>query len=236
MGNIFIYGGCVTRDTYEHLVGHTLLEYVARQSLISANSPATKMLGAGELASPFQSRSLNGDVDSVLFSKVRSRSSEVDLVLVDLLSERLGVFALPDKTYITHSVELKKSGRLGDLRPPLVKFGTDKHFHLWRRGMLKFARVLESRGLLGKTLVFDTPWAEFTDSGEEVPLFRNISAVEAGLLYVRYYSFIEELGIRVVRLPVELAISTESHKWGVAPYHYIESAYLWMRDRVYENV
>lgn len=236
MGNIFIYGGCVTRDAFEHMAGHKLIEYVARQSLISANSPATDLLQPGELSSAFQNRSLDGDINSTLLRKIRRRANETDLLLVDLLSERLGVFVLPDGSYVTNSRELARSGRLGSLKPKLIKFGTDKHFGLWKRAVARWVRNLHDGGVFDRTLVIETPWASVTDTGELVEEFREMSPGTANVLYFRYYQHLRDVGLRAVRLPDHLAVSTVNHKWGASPYHYADPAYHWIRDQVNASI
>lgn len=232
MSNLFIYGGCVTRDTFGHLEGHTLLEYVARQSLISAASGGTDLLGTGVLASAFQNRSLDGDIKSNLFPSLRRRADDTDLVLIDLLSERLGVLALSDGAYVTNSRELGLSGRLGPLKTKRIAFGTDRHYKLWERATTRLMSTLERTNLTSKVLVLETPWAEQTEAGTQVPPFRGMQAPEANQLYLRYYALIRKLGLRSVRIPDDLAVSSLAHKWGPAPYHYADPAYHWMRDQI----
>ncbi|MDQ0678107.1 hypothetical protein QFZ30_001489 [Arthrobacter pascens] len=232
MGNIFIYGGCVTRDAFEHLEGHTLLDYVARQSLISAASAGTDLLGTGTLASAFQNRSLDGDIKSTLLPKLRRRAADADLVLMDLLSERLGVLALADGSYVTNSRELRTSGRLGDLKPKQIAFGTDRHFNLWQRAVRQLMRNLSAGNLTNKVLVIETPWATLTDTGEDVTTFRGIPAAEANTLYLRYYDHLRTLGLRAARIPEHLAVSSLTHKWGPGSYHYADPAYHWMREQI----
>ncbi|TDK27680.1 hypothetical protein E2F48_00620 [Arthrobacter crusticola] len=223
------------RDTFDYLgEGHTLTGYVARQSLISAASPPTALLGEGKLASAFQNRSLDGDINSTLFRQVRELGPSADIFLIDLLSDRLGVYALPDKTYITNSRELRASGRLGSLEkgPSLIKFGTEKHFNLWKRAADKLVASINEVGLRERTLVMETPWASRTDTGEEVVSFRGMSASEAGELYRPYYTHLRRRGLLSKRLPDKLAVSSLTHKWGPEPYHYAPPAYEWMRDEI----
>ena len=232
MSNIFIYGGCVTRDTFEHMKGHNLLDYVARQSLVSATFGGTDLLGTGVLSSAFQNRSLDGDIKSNLVPTLRRRAPDTDLVVIDLLSERLGLLALPDRTYVTNSRELQLSGRLGTLKTKRIAFGTDRHYQLWQRAVARLVSALEHTQLLDKVLVLETPWAEHTETGEPVPLFRGLQSPEANQMYLRYYAFIRELGIRSVRIPDNLVVSSLTHKWGPAQYHYADPAYHWMRDQI----
>ncbi len=53
------------------------------------------------------------------------------------------------------------------------------------------------------------------------------SAADWNDLYRPYYAFIEELGLPVVTLPAELALTDAGHRWGISPYHYVPEAYAW---------
>lgn len=224
--NILIYGSCVSRDAFEGLGdGYDLLGYVARQSLISAMTPGTILLDGEALDSKFQNRSLRGDLSSNLIPTLRRFASDVDVLLIDLTDERLGVIQLPDDSYITHSHELLSSGRLESLPtiPKRLDFATDKHFLLWSRAATKFASHLESLGLLNRTLVVNTPWATHTESGEVVPKFR-LPTAEMNNAFPKYFDHLRALGFQVYDLPSEASVSTLDHKWGPAPYHFGLSA------------
>ncbi|MFF5790425.1 DUF6270 domain-containing protein [Paeniglutamicibacter sp. NPDC012692] len=233
MARIFVYGGCVTRDAFELMKGeHTLVQYVARQSLISANSQPTRTLRTSVLTTSFQDRAVRNDLDSTLHSMIRSRGATADMFMFDILSERLGVYRLPGKTYITRSVELAKS-KLLDALPGaavVVNFGTDTHFDLWKIAADKFITELKTANIFHKTMLFEAPWTDVTELGEPVPRFRGWSAAEANALYARYYEYLQSRGLHTRRIPADMAVSTASHKWGPSPYHYVGDAYLWMRD------
>lgn len=223
------------RDTYNHLGDdHTLTAYIARQSLVSAASNPTTLLGTGKLASAFQNRSLDGDIGSTLFPQVRRHSPGVDVFLIDLLSDRLGVFALPDGSYVTASKELRISGRLEILerRPSLVAFGTARHFSLWKKAAGRLIAHIDAASARPRTLVIETPWASHTESGELVPTFRGLSAAHANELYAPYYGYLRDAGLSSRRLPDEFVASSLTHKWGPAPYHYSLPAYEWMKDEI----
>lgn len=235
---VLIYGGCVTRDAFEHLDdSFKLVGYLARQSLISAASPGTGLLAEASLQSSFQNRSLNGDIASTLFGSIRVAAPKIDLFAIDILSERLGVFKLADGSYITHSGELGRSGLLNslDVKPSLLRFGTDKHFATWKSAANKFVDVLKNSKVLEKTVLIETPWASKTDTGEDVEPFRGISSEQANEMYQRYFKYLRDLGVKSCKLPHELAVSSNQHKWGRNPYHYAEPAYLWIRDAICEN-
>jgi Family of unknown function (DUF6270) len=149
-----------------------------------------------------------------------------------LVVERLGVLRLADNTFVTRSGALAASGQMEKLpEPRSYRFGTEGHYRTWEVAARQFVDVLTGTGLLPKTLMGETPWAKDMDNGQELPLFRGLDPVRANEIHERYYAFLRDLGVRSVRLPDELAVSTYSHRWGAAPYHYVSPAYEWMRDR-----
>lgn len=235
LASIFIYGGCVTRDAFEHMKDdHMLVHYVARQSLVSAASPATTILSVDTLSTGFQNRSVRGDLQSSLHPSITRFAPTTDLFVFDLLSERLGVYRVPGGTYITKSVELAKTGLVATLprAAVVIAFGTDEHFNLWKAAADALAARLRTAGLLDRALLFEVPWTDVTITGEMVPKFRGWDASHANKLYARYYAYIRSLGIRVVPVPEELALSTTSHKWGPSPYHFIDETYIWMKHQI----
>ncbi|MGX9900561.1 DUF6270 domain-containing protein [Arthrobacter sp. SA17] len=173
-----IYGSCVSRDAFEENTdSQTLLGYVARQSMISAMSRPTNLLNGDALASSFQNRSLTGDLKSNLLQTIRRHAAETDLLVIDLTDERLGVVSLPDKTYVTRSQELVSSGRLDSLEGParFINVATERHWVLWESAATRFFNALTSLGLKDRTLILNTPWAEFTETGDAVEEFRGTS-------------------------------------------------------------
>ncbi|MCU1521071.1 MAG: hypothetical protein JWN19_1456 [Arthrobacter sp.] len=239
MAELVIYGGCVTRDTFEDIkADHKLLAYISRQSLISASSRPTKLLTPLPPTTGFEARNFNGDISSSLYGTLERFADTADLFAFDLVVERLGVLRLADNTFVTRSGALATSGQLKKLAtaPRSYRFGTEGHYRTWEVAARKFVAVLTRTGLLAKTLMVETPWANVMDNGQELPRFRGLDPNKANGIYERYYAFLRDLGVQSVRLPDELAVSTDAHRWGAAPYHYVPPAYEWIRDRFLESV
>lgn len=238
MAGIFISGGCVTRDTYESMKDeYELTAYSARQSLISAASKPTSIVGEvpGE---GFEVRALQGDLDSTLFPRIAEAAPRTDLFLLDLLVERFGVLELPDGAYVTRTPNLNKSGVLGDLflEAPHIKFGTPAHLELWRPAAEQLVSCLESSGLLGRSLLVETPWTGVTLAGEPVRPYSGWDPEETNAKYAVYYDILKGLGIRAIRLPDELVVSDENHKWGASPFHYAPATHDWLAGQVRETL
>ena len=81
-------------------------------------------------------------------------------------------------------------------------------------------------------MVLRVPFASQTRDGHQVPQYMQRSAADWNDLYRPYYAFIEELGLPVVTLPAELALTDAGHRWGISPYHYVPEAYAWLMAEV----
>lgn len=222
------------RDTFGYMEDeHTLTGYIARQSLISAASAPTA-LGGPLVTKGFEARAVQGDLNSSLYGVLREAANRTDILVMDLLVERFGVLKLPDGSYVTRTPNMRLSETLGEMweTAEYIELGTDAHFALWTAAVDKLVPVLEETGLLPRTLMFETAWAEMTDEGEPVRRYSGWSAERAAGMFARYYAHMRALGIRSVRLPDELVLSTESHQWGPSPYHYVAPAYEWMRGQI----
>lgn len=158
---IAILGSCVSRDTCEYLPGAEVVAYVARQSMITVLHPVgADRFPADALESDFQARMFAGDqvadgVDRVL-------QSSADLLLVDLVDERRGVWKFPDGSFLTNSLEATRTG-VEEWAPSegarLIPFGTDEHFELWTQGLVSVIRQLRAHSRIPMMFV-DLDWAE----------------------------------------------------------------------------
>lgn len=169
----FIYGSCVSRDTFEFLdANFDLIRYVARQSMVSAGTDARVLRPQLEqIDSAFQSRMVTGDLSGDLPSALATAAPELDLLLVDLVDERGGVIDV-DGAYVTKLSEFWSSGGQRATRGmEHHPFGTDLHFALWQASAVRFVRQLVDLELVPKTVVLRTPWASRYDDGEplEIP-------------------------------------------------------------------
>lgn len=229
MGKIMVYGGCVTRDAVEQFP-HELLAYVARQSLISGMAPPGKPPAQIGLASAFQRRAVEDDFRSSLRTTVARHAEEIDLLLMDILAERFGVYRVLGGRFVTRSSELteaKIESRIPGRRE-LERFGTDTHFRYWSTAAKRFERLVSSHGLKERVVVIETPWAKANEVGECTAKAVGMLADEANTKYQRYYDLLRTLGFAVHCIPDDLVIASSSHKWGEAPFHYVDAVYDWL--------
>lgn len=232
MTRTFIYGSCVSRDTFEFLRphGYDLVRYVARQSLVSAFSPGLEAatLPGLDVTSPFQRRMLAGDWGSSLVPQLRAHREEVDLLLWDLCDERLGVWRLPEGEVVTRSVDAISSGLEASLadRAEVVSFGSPGHLAAFTDASRQFRDVLADTGLLERTLLLAPPWATHTDDGSPTPTSFGLSAQVANGIFDAYHRVVQNiLDVPVVTLGQDRVVAAAGHQWGPAPFHYADSVY-----------
>lgn len=233
MSKVFLYGGCVIRDAYENIREEVeLQDYVARQSLISAiNMPAK--LPEADLGSPFQSRMINGDIKSSLIHKMKAAAPSTDLFVMDCHVERSGVYLLKDKSFITKSVDLRRSKLLRDVYGHThVQVGSARHTAFYEIAARRFVGRLEQFGLKEKTLVIDAPWANMDDTGAPFELYEDRPIQQISEQVGSLARILEGHGLKIVRMPDELAVGKSDHQWGRAPFHFGSDAMEWVSTQM----
>lgn len=228
---VFIYGSCVSRDTFEHLDPEqfSLVHYVARQSALSATTRPVELMAPPSAASRFQQRMLEGDFRSTLRPLLQQHANETDVLLVDLTDERLGVYLLPDGTVVTRSVELIESGAEQSLPAGThyVQFGTQQHFEFWSGAIQALGDTIRQTMPHASVALLNVPWAEWSESGAPTPDSFGVTAAQANPVFDSYAEIAgEALGAHVITLDPADVVSGPHHPWGDAPFHYAERVYL----------
>ncbi|MBM6403500.1 hypothetical protein JQN72_04490 [Phycicoccus sp. CSK15P-2] len=229
---VLIYGSCVSRDTFEYLqpLGYRLVDYVARQSLVSAFSAVdTALLVPFEADSAFQRRMLENDWRASLVPTLEAKGGRADVLLWDLCDERLGIRELSDGGFVTRSVDLISTGvdaRMTGLSA-LVDLGSPRHLELWTEALSSWRSLLSRAGLLERLVLLAPPWAEKTRDGAASPTSFGRTARQANALFDIYHERAANLlGCPVVSLDRGEARSDSDHRWGLAPFHYTEQNYV----------
>lgn len=228
---VFIYGSCVSRDTFEHLDPEQfeLVEYVARQSALSATTRPVESVAPPTLTSRFQQRMVTGDFQSSLRPLLAQHAADIDVLLIDLTDERLGVYLLPDGTVVTRSVELIESGAEQSLPQGAhyVAFGTQQHYEYWSGAIRALGDSIRQTAPRAAIALLDIPWAEWSESGQQTPDSFGVGAAQANPVFRSYVEVAAQaLGAHVISLDAAEVVSGPHHPWGDAPFHYAEKVYL----------
>lgn len=203
--------------------------------MISAASPRGVLRGESALKSKFQNDCVRNDIRSSLLKSVEEKAHDVDVFVLDLVDERLGVYELAPGTYITQTWELEESKLLQqqEKKPRLIKFGTDEHFELWTNAATEvLAAIKKTRKPL---IVLAPDWAEEADDGQKL-VYRSEFSAAHNRRYERYIGFLRDQGCRVVSPGQEVVKASTKHQWGLAPFHYTEAVYHEMRDAIAKAV
>lgn len=232
--DVFLFGSCVARDLQEIASSRFYRRaYIARQSLISATTPPYVFEGRAALDSAWQHRMVLGDLESNLLMRLAEVGSRTDLVIWDLTDERLGVQPLGDGSFGTITPDSLRSGILEAFQEagdPIL-FGSAEHLELWGRGLSRFVAVLDALGLRQRTYVLAPQWADLDVAGEQIEREGDRAAADWGRAFAPYLQRLARRGITVVPLPEALIRTDSEHKWGRAPYHYVDDAYAhWARE------
>lgn len=235
---VIIYGSCVARDTYEYMNHEnlSLARYIARQSLISANSRPTHIESSWlqSLDSEFQQRTLRGDFGSSLFGEIEANSAEGGLLLWDLTDERMGVWQLGGDRYVTRTIELIKSGLDAHYRSraELIPFGSDQHFELWSAALNPFKLALRGSGFLSQPILLAPPFAKRCTSRAKMSE-KQLSQIRDHNHYAqRYIAEARCFGAKVITGRARPAAAADN-RWGRAPYHYSRQDYLKLAKSVH---
>ncbi|GAB3075645.1 DUF6270 domain-containing protein [Pedococcus soli] len=235
---VLVVGSCVSRDTFEFLRPEyfTLRGYVARQSLVSGFGPAGEPhFDLSGLPSAFQRRMLEGDARSSLPSVVAELADEVDLVLWDLVDERLGLLDHEDGTVSTDSVELRQAQLDGQAptEPSGPAFGSPEHLARFTAVLPRWRALLEEHGLRSRTVLLAPPWATTTTTDEPTPASFGLEADRANELTRRYLDAVAaEVPVPVLGRDLTEVRGRADHQWGKAPFHYDDRTYLALAEQV----
>ena len=166
------------------------------------------------VASEFQRRMAVGDLQGNLVAQVEMHQPEV--IVWDLCDERNGVHRFKSGHFYTRNILYKDTKPEGEI----IQFGSDEHLRLWVEALDGLLSKLGDR----KIIVNATPWAIKNDKGEPV----NSDDTKASVFNrnaERYFDAIAERGIPIIRVDQDKAIALSSHKWGEAPFHYVDGTY-----------
>ncbi|HJX76993.1 DUF6270 domain-containing protein [Glutamicibacter sp.] len=229
MKRVFIYGSCVTRDSEPFFkdYGLELAGYVARQSLISAfRKVETSEFDFSKVASNFQRTMTRGDVEGNLRFEIARTNP--DVIIWDICDERLGVKLVKTGGLVTRSRDHIAEGIHPGPFGRFINFGADEHFKLWKRGLDELLKVLKRSGLADRLFLNATPWAVEDEFGQNYN-GQAETAEQFNRDADRYLDYASQSGVTVVPTSQSDTISrTDGHRWGPAPFHYVDATYLAM--------
>lgn len=187
--------------------------------------------------SGFQARSLIGDIVSDAPKRIASYANKVDGILLDIATDRRGVYDIGGGRYISHTYELGKSGLLKNFpQRKFIEFGSDQHKKLFTEAATKIKSTLLDAQVFEKVFLLSFPYTQVSDSDAEVPLSLGKTAIEWNQLTADYYAILLKLDFNLLDLPANLAVSTSTHTWGIGQDHLVDGAYAWWAEQIYSKI
>lgn len=190
--------------------------YCARQSIVSsvAKPVSQETIAALEFKEgthPFHRRLVEEDFLKTSLDQL-SKKNPNGFVILDLIEERVALGVTRCGTYVTFSQAASGFSNARSLITRLIQPYSDEHVELFRQAIGSFAPWLGSRTvIIHKAFYAEGNW-EFAHANR--------------VLGKMYEMVIRSLSSsRIIEVGQGLRVSCPSHKWGLAPYHYIDGYY-----------
>jgi Family of unknown function (DUF6270) len=228
---LLIFGSCVSRDILNHQQDKTrlvLVDYYARCSLASLGARPIEMPSSVQnIRSQFQKRMVERDIrKDFLNDLARLR---FDILLLDLIDERLNLYVEPQGRACTLSSELISSGFRADSNGG-AKYvsGSEEFWRLWEAGWSILVNKLRGLGVLDRLLVNQVFWGARTENeGNFEPHYSSKHIDSANQFLWRMYQRISAdiPSEQFLRFDQGLMTGSITHTWGISPFHYVDAYY-----------
>ena len=218
-----IWGSCVTRDALEFILNCNINIYVSRQSIISACSQnispsEIKRIKLNNNIGGFHKRVITEDIYKTSLRRLNNCSS-TNILIIDLIDERNGLLFF-DNTYITHSLALREHSNIEFLSKYKIYAFSKKYTELFCNKITLFCNKIKS------SIPNDRKYIIIHKAYYSDPT--NDKFIKINNTLKLYYSLLEKYlpNAISIEVPCQYRLSSIYHKWGEAPYHYIDEYYL----------
>jgi len=227
--DVDIWGSCVTRDAFafDKAAEYNVRGYFTGLSLISLYSEPTEIsLNDIPLTSDFQKRVIYDDFTKSFKKYIGEKPSP--FLIIDFIDERFAVLR-KGNCCITESNEFRQSGLAVKAEP--IK-GPER-MKLWKERALLFIEEITSCYASKKIILHKAFWREryATGNGEEKS-FDESYINDNNKRLTEYYRFIEENIPGIKTIVINDFNALETHKWGLAPFHYQDAYYLELLEQL----
>lgn len=219
---IGIIGSCVSRDPFElKRDKYHISFYIARSSFASMFGESFKSdVPLHLISSPWQRSSVECDIRKL--ARTTIIDSIPDILVIDFIDERFGLLDSAG-TVATLSLPMAEllQGEYGDAT--FIRNSSKVYRELWLKGWKEFVRIVRSIGLAEKCVLHKVRWASHDSMGQA---FKE-DLVKAGNRNLEWCyeeakaSFPE---LKVIEPADNHLVGDINHKWGPAPYHYMQTA------------
>lgn len=108
-----------------------------------------------------------------------------------------------------------------------IAFDSDMKFEKWKLGVERFLEHAEAVNVIDKVLINKVYWAQTIDNGSEFSAIEKEYIERNNIFLNKAYSFFEGFlsEKQFIEYPNLFFKAKNEHKWGVEPFHYIDSLY-----------
>lgn len=230
---ILVFGSCVSRDIIRFAGDQQfeLVDYYARSSLASMGAMPvdTCEKDLAQIVSPFQQRMVARDMSKSFLDDLKTL--EFDVLLLDLIDERLDVYEMNPGSLVTLSNEFLSSGLITTVErssTKWIKSDSEQHRTLWLKGMERFFATLDNFGLLKQVVVNKVFWADKFENRDPLPATYPASAVGKANSHLAWmYEQLERFVApsNWMHFSGNTLKANQQHHWGISPFHYSDEYY-----------
>jgi hypothetical protein len=223
---VSIVGSCVTRDVLQVVEGLSIGPYLARTSLASIASPAQQRLTVDQIrfdddVHPWHLKLITADFEKTHDEMLQDMVG--GFVVIDLIEERVELLEPIRKHYVTRGQILAQKSNVDDLIGSPVKIFSRKGLKIWRRALPTFAAMLRAHVPNERVIVNRTLYTNTVDSAGTANRFLDKMYDDVAAAFP---------GCTVLRPSAAVFRSEPNHKWGPAPYHFVDEFYFEMARRI----
>ena len=225
---VSIVGSCVTRDVLQVVDGLEIGPYLARTSLASIASPVQRKLRLADVqfaadVHPWHMKLITADFEKSHDEMIAEMAG--GYVVIDLIEERVELFRPAFRRYLTRGQILAQKSNIDSLLGGPVRIFSPKGQRIWMRALPRFATMLRAAVPNERVIVHRALYA-----GDDA------AAQRANGYLSTMYDALEAAfpGCTSVRPSAEVFAADPQHKWGPAPYHFVDAFYFEMARRIME--
>ncbi|MGB5805907.1 DUF6270 domain-containing protein, partial [Castellaniella sp.] len=189
------------------------------------------------LTSSFQRRWVNMDIEKGFLDIIEK--SDFDILLMDFIDERFSLLEVSPGRCCTVSAEFKNTDAFRDVQDfKIIKSGSGDFFEYWEKGWNDLVDLLRKSDRLYKLRLNKVFWAAETAGGEKYKKYLSDEiipdeAIEfANETLRKMYAFAEKDLKEEQFFVYDEVKGGDSHKWGAAPFHYVDDFYRQMIEKM----
>lgn len=237
---VLIFGSCVSRDifNFDSAGNFNLVDYYARQSfgsLVGQSYSNDAVLQ--RISSDFRRRMVARDFAKSIL-QADSAIARADVILLDLIDERFDLLLLPTGHVLTYSAELAESKFLDEAEASgyqRLKPGSKERRAYWLEGVERFFSWLQANGKRPAVLVNKVYWSTRIEPAGTAGFAVSQEAIfkanaELDWMYMQLRRWVS--ADQFMSFAPDSLVADAGHRWGVAPFHYIQAYYQAASDQI----